>query len=49
MFDPAGLPDVERHLEGLTRRLSGIAVRALQETGDPAAIICEVAERTTST
>lgn len=45
VFDPAGLPDVERHLEGLTRRLSGITVRAFQGTGDPAEIICEVAEK----
>jgi nucleotide-binding universal stress UspA family protein len=45
MFDPAGIPDVDRHLEELTQRLAGVKVRTRQEAGDPAETICDVAEK----
>ncbi len=45
MFDPAGMPDVDSHLEGLTQRLAGVKLRTRQEAGDPAETICDVAEK----
>ena len=45
MFDPAGMPDVDRHLEELTQGLAGVKVRTRQEAGDPAETICDVAEK----
>lgn len=45
IFDPAGVPDIDRYLEDLTQRLSGVKVRTRQEAGDPAETICDVAEK----
>lgn len=44
VFDPASVPDVDRHLEDLSQQLAGVKVRTRQETGDPAETICDVAE-----
>lgn len=44
VFDPAGVPDVDRHLQDLVQLLSGVKVRTRQESGDPAEKICDVAE-----
>jgi nucleotide-binding universal stress UspA family protein len=43
VFDPADVPDVERHLEGLRSQLSSVKFRTRQENGDPAETICDVA------
>ena len=44
VFDPAGVPDVDRHLQDMVQLLSGVKVRTRQEPGDPAEKICDVAE-----
>lgn len=43
VFDPADVPDVERHLDGLRSQLSSVKFRTRQENGDPAETICDVA------
>lgn len=44
IFDPSALPDVGVHLDHLATRLEGVKVRTRQESGDPAEILCDVAE-----
>lgn len=43
VFDPADVPDVDRHLDGLRSQLSNVKLRTRQENGDPAETICDVA------
>jgi nucleotide-binding universal stress UspA family protein len=45
MFDPGGMPDVDRHLDELAQRLADVKVSVRQESGDPAETICDVAEQ----
>jgi nucleotide-binding universal stress UspA family protein len=45
VFDPGGVPEVDRHLDDLARQMSGVKVRTRQESGDPAETICDVAEQ----
>lgn len=45
VFDPGGMPDVDRHLDELAQRLTDVKLRSRQETGDPAETICDVAEQ----
>lgn len=44
VFDPAAVPDVDGHFEGLSARLEGLRFRTRRESGDAAATICDVAE-----
>lgn len=45
VFDPGHIPDVDRYLDDLGHRLSGVKIRTRQEAGDPAETICDVAEQ----
>ncbi len=44
VFDPRKLPDATRYLESMLARFEGIKVRTRLETGDPAEVVCDVAE-----
>jgi nucleotide-binding universal stress UspA family protein len=45
VFDPGGVPQVDRHLDELAGQMSEVKVRTRQESGDPAETICDVAEQ----
>ena len=42
--DPRVAPDASRYLAGIPRRFPGVRVRTRTEAGDPAGVICRVAE-----
>jgi nucleotide-binding universal stress UspA family protein len=44
VFDPAGVPDPGSYLAGIAGRFSDVKTRTRLESGDPAEVICEVAE-----
>jgi nucleotide-binding universal stress UspA family protein len=44
VFDPRKLPDASRYLEAMGARFDGVKVRTRLETGDPAEVVCDVAE-----
>lgn len=44
VFDPRKLPDASRYLEAMLARFDGVKVRTRLETGDPAEVVCDVAE-----
>lgn len=44
VFDPSGLPDVAAHFSDLAGRLENVKIRTRHEYGDPAEILCDVAE-----
>jgi nucleotide-binding universal stress UspA family protein len=44
VFDPGKVPDPDGHLERIRQRFPDVKIRTLQEPGDPAEVICDVAE-----
>jgi nucleotide-binding universal stress UspA family protein len=44
VFDPANVPDADAYLAGMRERYAEVKVRTRVESGDPAEIICDVAE-----
>ena len=44
VFDPEKMPEPERYLEKIRDSYADVKVRTRSETGDPAEMICEVAE-----
>src|SRR5687767_734474 len=44
VFDPANVPDAEAYLSGMRDRYAEVKVRTRVEAGDPAEVICDVAE-----